>query len=147
MLDTGTPGGGTLKLGKAKFDELLEAKIIRIAQKNRPTDPDQYEMDLSISAPKGDEVFLMSVSVAKSDTDNTEFVVGLDFFRSQSVVFDLEKKTTAYTPYFVSANYFTTDGGGEPLSVITRKMGNQLQREKLAGRSACRLQPYVFRCG
>lgn len=131
LLDTGTPGGGTLKLVKAEFDELYKTGVIKLAQKDNPTDPDAYEIDLSIAAPKGEEVDLYRVSVEASDTGKTEFTAGLDFFRSQSVVFDFEKKTTAYTPYFVSADNFTTNSGDKTtLSLITPKMGNQLQRPR-----------------
>lgn len=131
LLDTGTANSGTLQLGEDRFNELLDAKIIRLKQKEKESDPDQYEMDLSIAAPQGEDVFLQSVEVNKNTDKNDNsitFIAGLDFFRSQSVVYDFEKKITAYTPYFVSADNFTTDEGNAQLSTITSKMGNQQAR-------------------
>ncbi|WP_352777293.1 lysozyme inhibitor LprI family protein [Mesorhizobium sp. M0571] len=40
-------------------------------------------------------------------------ILGLPFFESNSVMYDLENRTTAYSPYFVSAANFTTDAAAE----------------------------------
>ncbi|WP_374788693.1 autotransporter outer membrane beta-barrel domain-containing protein [Brucella oryzae] len=134
LLDTGTPGAGTIKLGEGTFDKLLNDGVIRETEKGSG----KYEMDLSLAASGGDAVSLQSVDVSKIsradpdyDEGKIEFIAGLDFFLSQSVVYDFEKKTTAYTPYFVSADNFTTDSGGLNLSQITRKMGSQVFRDRL----------------
>ncbi|WP_352575388.1 lysozyme inhibitor LprI family protein [Mesorhizobium sp. M0019] len=47
-------------------------------------------------------------------------VVGLPFFQSNSVMYDLENKTTAYSPYFVSAANFTTDAAAEDQVQLNR---------------------------
>lgn len=134
LLDTGTPGAGTIKFGEGTFDKLLNDGVIRETEKGSG----KYEMDLLLAASGGDAVSLKSVDVSKIsradpdyDEGRIEFIAGLDFFLSQSVVYDFEKKTTAYTPYFVSADNFTTDSGGLNLSQITRKMGSQVLRDRL----------------
>ncbi|MER9618033.1 lysozyme inhibitor LprI family protein [Mesorhizobium sp. M0207] len=49
--------------------------------------------------------------------------VGLPFFQSNSVMYDLENKTTAYSPYFVSAADFTTDAAVKDQVQLNRVNG------------------------
>lgn len=46
--------------------------------------------------------------------------VGLPFFQSNSVMYDLENRTTAYSPYFVSAGNFTTDAAAKDQVQLNR---------------------------
>lgn len=46
--------------------------------------------------------------LADEDSGNT-VTIGLPFFQSNSVMYDLEKKVTAYSPYFVTIGDFSTD--------------------------------------
>lgn len=53
--------------------------------------------------------------------------VGLPFFQSNSVMYDLENRTTAYSPYFVSAADFTTDAAARDqvqLNRVNSEMGS-----------------------
>jgi hypothetical protein len=53
--------------------------------------------------------------------------VGIPFFQSNSVMYDVENKTTAYTPYFVTSVNFTTDtvaGGEVKLNRVSSETGN-----------------------
>ncbi|MFC5386813.1 hypothetical protein ACFPLB_12665 [Aquamicrobium segne] len=128
LLDTGTPGDGAIKLGSETFDELRRRGIITVAEKSQPSDPDLFEMRLLIESLNGYPVQLDNVSVTREENQpegKIDFVVGLNFFLSQSVAYDLEKKTTAYTPYFVSSDNFTTDQGSLSLPRITKKMGSE----------------------
>ncbi|WP_352845464.1 lysozyme inhibitor LprI family protein [Mesorhizobium sp. M0199] len=52
--------------------------------------------------------------------DGNGVTVGLPFFQSNSVMYDLENKTTAYSPYFVSAANFTTDTAAEDQVQLNR---------------------------
>ncbi|WP_353023504.1 lysozyme inhibitor LprI family protein [Mesorhizobium sp. M1403] len=47
-------------------------------------------------------------------------IVGIPFFQSNSVMYDLENRTTAYSPYFVSAANFTTDAAAEDQVQLNR---------------------------
>ena len=47
--------------------------------------------------------------LADEDSGNT-VTIGLPFFQSNSVMYDLEKKVSAYSPYFVTTSDFSTDG-------------------------------------
>lgn len=128
LLDTGTPGDGSIKLGGETFDVLQKRGIITVSEKNKPDDPDAFEMSLSIEGLDGTPVQLDKVVVTRDETQaegKIEFIAGLNFFLSQSVAYDLEKKSTAYTPYFVSADNFTTDQGSLSLPRITKKMGSE----------------------
>ncbi|MEI5681825.1 autotransporter domain-containing protein [Mesorhizobium sp. CCNWLW179-1] len=139
LLDTGSPGRASVTLSKAKFEELRTAGVKFKEIKDGDGKIVNYIAtipSLTIAAPDGTPVELDKINVAYGNdgAKETTVVVGLDFFLSQSVVYDLAKQTTAYTPYFVSANNFTTDAptaGELQLSKISAKMGSQWQRDKL----------------
>ncbi|NKC23334.1 hypothetical protein HED50_21845 [Ochrobactrum oryzae] len=112
LLDTGTPGAGTIKLGEGTFDKLLNDGVIRETEKGRASTRWTFRLQH-----QAEMLFLQSVDVSKIsradpdyDEGKIEFIAGLDFsFPNPS--FMTLKKTTAYTPYFVSADNFTTDSG------------------------------------
>jgi outer membrane autotransporter protein len=123
LLDTGTPGAGELSVGDKKYDELKNAGVIS-------TENGQgFIKELQISAPNGEPVNLTGVELRKtgSNDDDINFIGGLDFFLNRSVIYDLENQNTAYTPYFVTADNFTTDTAADgelQLNRITTRMGN-----------------------
>jgi subtilase-type serine protease len=123
LLDTGTPRGGELEVGDKKYDELKKAGVIS-TESGR-----EYIKELQISAPDGEPVTLNWVNVTKTGANDNgiNFIGGLDFFLNESVMYDLEKQITAYTPYFVTADNFSTDAAAEgelQLNRITTRMGN-----------------------
>ncbi|MER8771385.1 lysozyme inhibitor LprI family protein [Mesorhizobium sp. M0960] len=54
------------------------------------------------------------------EVDGNGITIGLPFFQSNSVMYDLENKTTAYSPYFVSAGNFTTDAAAKDQVQLNR---------------------------
>lgn len=135
MLDTGTPGGGTLTVSEGQLKALIDAGV-----KVTEDASGAYTItELAITAPDGNSVALAGVSVAvvPGTTSGAVFIAGQDFFLSQSVMYDLQNKTTAYTPYFVSADNFTTDAPGEgevQLGRVTAEMGSAFPEQDAAGR-------------
>ncbi|WP_376702587.1 lysozyme inhibitor LprI family protein [Mesorhizobium sp. ISC25] len=55
-----------------------------------------------------------------NEGDGNGVTVGIPFFQSNSVMYDLENRTTAYSPYFVSAANFTTDAAAEDQVQLNR---------------------------
>jgi outer membrane autotransporter protein len=124
LLDTGTPGGGLLEVSNNEFDNLKKDGVIN-EDKGR-----YYIKELKISAQNGEEITLNNVGVSKGNSEdgNITFIGGLDFFLNASVMYDLENRATAYTPYFVTADNFTTDAAADgelQLNRITAQMGNE----------------------
>lgn len=77
-----------------------------------------------------DQLDYSGVDVYRLDDedDGDGITVGLPFFQSNSVVYDLENRTTGYSPFFVSAANFVTGGpeaGALRLSHVTREMGSE----------------------
>lgn len=137
MLDTGYGDHGSISLGKDKFAELLDKGALVLLPKSDPNEPDQYEMSLTLFAPGGEQVLLEHVTVTqfaetdKQPADAVQLSVGLDFFLSQSVMYDFNNKATAYTRYFVSADNFTTAQENAHLGRVTPAMGAREMRDKL----------------
>lgn len=137
LLDTGTPGGGSVDLSKETFDKLQAAHVEFKITKD--TDGSILSAsgtipNITIAAPGGELIELTNIVASYTkDTDPnnpkaTTFVAGLDLFQRYSVMYDLEKQTTAYSPYFVTADNFTTDtpsAGQAGLSRITMQTGSQ----------------------
>lgn len=64
---------------------------------------------------------------ADNEDDGDGITIGLPFFQANAVMYDLENRITAYSPYFVSAGDFTTDGAAGDaryLGRITADMGS-----------------------
>lgn len=55
-----------------------------------------------------------------NEDDSNGLVLGLPFFQLNSVMYDLENRTTAYSPFFVSADDFTTDVAAEDATQLKR---------------------------
>ena len=114
LMDTGWAGGGGLYIKQKELDALVQAGYAV----EHPDQKDRYYIpsleisaaEIENSSSEGESVKLTNVEViVMGDDYDTTFIAGLDFFLDQSVMHDLEKKTTAYTDYFVSADNFTTD--------------------------------------
>ena len=134
LLDTGTPGGGSLTITETRLRQLIDAG----ARVTRDASGAYSIAEMTISAPDGEPVAVsdIAVTVVPGDGTGALFVAGQDFFLSQSVMYDLENKATAYTPYFVSADTFTTGapGAGEVrLTRVTRRMGSVFPSEEADG--------------
>jgi len=130
LFDTGYGINGALVLGEKKFDDLKSSGYIQ-------SDKDQasYHIDkINILSPKGEVVTLMNVSVRREDDSKDEqgnsqpaenkITVGLDFFLSQSVMYDLKHETTAYTRYAVNIHPFSTGGTADGHFDIDWNMGS-----------------------
>lgn len=69
------------------------------------------------------------VEIFRLDDDENEkgITLGVPFFHLNSVMYDLENRVTAYSPYYVSTDSFTTDVTGEGkarLNRVTTDMGS-----------------------
>ncbi|UFS67182.1 autotransporter domain-containing protein [Paracoccus denitrificans] len=136
LLDTGTPGGGSLTISKENL-AALEAAGVEI---KTDKDGNKTITSLNLVAEDGDgqpgaPAALGGIDVTVIE-DNphaaTQFIAGIDFFLNQSVMYDLEKESTAYTSYFVSADNFTTDApkdGEIHLSEVTSEIGNSFKQQ------------------
>lgn len=76
-----------------------------------------------------DDIEFDDVDISRlSDEDAGKgLILGLPFFQRNAVMYDLENRLTAYTPYFVTANDFTTDGSSaerSELNEITSQSGS-----------------------
>lgn len=126
LLDTGTPNGGQIALSTARLEALIAAGLkVETDKDGNKTIP-----VLNLQAPDGQPVALGGIEIVETDGDAdapVQFIAGMDFFVSQSVMYDLAQQGTAYTSYFVSANDFTTDVPAEGevrLSRLTPEMGS-----------------------
>lgn len=66
------------------------------------------------------------ISRLSDEADGNGVIIGLPFFQSNAVMYDLENRATAYSPYFVSAQDFTTGPAGNlvQLGQVTSEMGS-----------------------
>lgn len=138
LLDTGTPGGGSLEISDAMLKQFQDAgvklKNVRRNEQREIVSASGNIPSVTIAGTDGDPVrldnidFTYTSGTTEQPNDQTSFVAGLDFFKNRSVIFDLEKKYTAYTSHFVTASNFSTDSSapeGTGLSRITTSMGNE----------------------
>ncbi|WP_448955014.1 autotransporter-associated beta strand repeat-containing protein [Labrys neptuniae] len=64
----------------------------------------------------------------RSESEGDGIVIGMPFFQTNSLMYDLENKATAYSPFFVSAENFTTaepDGDRAALNRVTSDTGSR----------------------
>lgn len=130
LFDTGYGMNGALVLGESTFDDFKSKGYLQ-ADKGLTT----YHQDkVIIQAPNGEEVELMTLSVQRAaNTKNdqgtltpaaNQISAGLDFFLSQSVMFDLQNEATAYTRYFISTHALSTGNTTGGHLDITWEMGS-----------------------
>ncbi|MDI6029393.1 autotransporter domain-containing protein [Corticibacterium sp. UT-5YL-CI-8] len=128
LLDTGTPGGGSLSISQDVYDKLVAGGVKFTKSKGAI-----YLNTLEISAPDGTPIPVgqVDVTIDKEGKDKFQFIAGLDFFLNASVMYDLKNQATAYTTYLVTADNFTTDAGEPRINNITPEMGASWVRDKL----------------
>lgn len=123
LLDTGT----------VEFAFLSAENVLkRLASRGYPLgEGEDGEVDFSIrgSDHAYDQLDFSGVDIHRLDNEDTGdgLTLGLPFFQSNTVMYDLENRTTAYSPFFVSVEEFTTDGSGGSgirLSHLTGEMGS-----------------------
>jgi uncharacterized protein YecT (DUF1311 family) len=123
LLDTGTPNFIFIttedilnKLQSIGFhvdensDEIIDFKL--------------FGFDDSINNREYDDVDIFRQS---GEAGGNGIILGIPFFRSNSVMYDLENRTTAYSPYFVTSDNFTTDAAADgegQLNQVTSEMGS-----------------------
>ncbi|MDK8873301.1 hypothetical protein HYQ43_11690 [Paracoccus pantotrophus] len=107
LFDTGTPefiyvdSDGML----AKF----RSKGYRLEKYGDDTvDIKFYGFDDKLNDLEYDDV---DISRLSDEGSGNSLTIGLPFFQSNSMMFDLENRITAFTPYFVTASDFSTDAG------------------------------------
>jgi autotransporter-associated beta strand protein len=116
LLDTGTPNFIFIttqdilnKLKSRGFhideygDELIDFKF--------------FGFDDSINNHEYDNVDIFRQS---DEVGGNGVILGMLFFQSNSIMYDLENRTTAYSPYFVSAANFTTDAAAKDQVQLNR---------------------------
>ncbi|NUU68952.1 autotransporter outer membrane beta-barrel domain-containing protein [Enterobacteriaceae bacterium BIT-l23] len=135
LLDTGNPTHVTIE--SAKLGSVLQQNGLKIITKGDETSSNLVSMTLhptdSSGNPVGEGILLQDptgnlvIDSDGSDEKTWNITMGLGFFLQYSVMYDLENRLTAFTPFFVSADNFTTDG---QLSQITAEMGNPMKAPK-----------------
>lgn len=90
------------------------------------------EVDFAISGSNHayDQLNYEAVDISRLDDEDEGdgITVGLPFFQANTVVYDLENRSTGYSQFFVTVDDFTTDGGGDGvtrLNHVTDEMGSQ----------------------
>lgn len=90
------------------------------------------EVDFAISGSKNgyDQLNYEAVDISRLDEEDEGdgITVGLPFFQANTIVYDLENRSTGYSPFFVTVDDFTTDDGGDGvtrLNHVTEEMGSQ----------------------
>nr|WP_180882938.1 autotransporter domain-containing protein [Mesorhizobium loti] len=129
LLDTGTPNEVFLTQKGAIAALEKEGLVLK---ENNDTDDQNGKIESFLVKKAGEDASVfefknIKLSRQSGETKGNGIILGLPFFHSNSVMYDLEQRATAYTPLFVSADNFTTDvgtNGQKHLGRITTKMGN-----------------------
>lgn len=69
----------------------------------------------------------IGISRLSGEGEGDGVIIGLPFFQANSIMYDLENRTTAFTPFFVTVEAFTTDASdAKPphLGRVTGEMGS-----------------------
>lgn len=119
--------------GTAEFIYIEQDKVLN-ALRSQGFKLGEYETDIADFKIHGfsdklndlefDDVEITRIS---DEDEGNGLTIGLPLFQSNSLMYDLANKTTAYSPYFVSTNDFTTDTGdhdADHLSRITEEIGS-----------------------
>lgn len=130
LLDTGTPNA--VYLSQTEAIEKLKAAGLDIKE-NNDRDPNNGIIDGFSVQKRGDgESFFefknIKLSRLSGEDKGSGLILGLPFFHNNSVIYDLENQATGYSPYFVSANNFTTDAAGVDafqLNRVTAQTGSE----------------------
>lgn len=134
LFDTGNPTHATIDSKKVgdileqhgvKFDKDGENNTSVTALTLQPVDTNGQKVGNGITL-QGSGDNRLIIARDSSDTKTWNITMGIGFFTQYSVMYDLQNQLTAFTPFFVNANNFSTDadGSGSQLSHVTRQMGN-----------------------
>jgi len=134
LFDTGNPTHATID--SKKFGDLLEQHGVKFDQQGenntsvvsltlQPVDAKGKNAGQALSL-QGGEGDHLEIKQDGSDKETWNITLGVDFFTQYSVMYDLQNQLTAFTPFVVSADNFSTDvnGSGLHLSRVTKQMGN-----------------------
>jgi outer membrane autotransporter protein len=141
MLDTGTGDAAFLTNKKAVED--LAAQGLDVPENGNI---ELKSLKIASADGTGDVVTLDGAVVSRQQDESAGdgLVIGLPFFLQNSVMYDLEDKATGFTPFFVSANNFTTDAsrlGQLALSRVTSDMGSLGLAGVISGKGDFTLAP------
>ncbi len=132
LFDTGNPTHATIESSKLSevlqqngltFDKDGENSTSVISMTLHSVDSSGNRIGEGIRL-QGDSDDRLTIDNDGSDDKTWNLTMGLGFFTQYSVMYDLQNRLTAFTPFFVSADNFTTDG---QLSQITPQMGNLME--------------------
>ncbi len=134
LFDTGNASHVTID--SKKFGDILEQHGVTFDKNGanntsvsaltlQPVDANGQKVGSGISlGGNGDE--RLAIDRSGSDTKTWNLTMGIGFFTQYSVMYDLQNRLTAFTPFFVSADNFSTDAdsGKLQLNRVTPQMGN-----------------------
>ncbi|HBR1558305.1 TPA: autotransporter outer membrane beta-barrel domain-containing protein [Klebsiella quasipneumoniae subsp. quasipneumoniae] len=134
LFDTGNPTHATID--SKKFGDILEqngVKFDKDGENNtsvtaltlQPVDANGQKVGNGITLQgAGDDRLVIDRD--STDTETWNITMGIGFFTQYSVMYDLQHQLTAFTPFVVNADNFSTDanGSGLHLNRVTRQMGN-----------------------
>lgn len=132
LFDTGNPTHATIE--SAALSDVLQQNGLQFdddgGNENSVVSITLHPVD-SDGNPIGQGIVLQGASGKRlalqndaSDDDTWNITMGIGFFNQYSVMYDLQNRLTAFTPFFVSATDFSTDG---QLGQITPEMGNPMK--------------------
>ncbi|HEI8868178.1 TPA: autotransporter outer membrane beta-barrel domain-containing protein [Serratia odorifera] len=139
LFDTGNPTDVTID--SQKLEKLLTEKGMQIVNTKdgykvsniteislQPLDSNGNNVGPSVILTNKNDKEILDVDKNGSDDKTWNITLGLGFFRNYSVMYDLQNQLTGFTPFFVSADNFSTDanGSGLHLNRVTSQMGNQM---------------------
>lgn len=135
LFDTGNASHVTID--SQKLGEILEkngvkfsgdaAKTARIVGLTlQPVDINGKKVGNGILLAEDSDQDLLVINKDGSDKKTWNITLGLGFFSQYAVMYDLQNQLTGFSPFFVSADNFSTDANGNSvqLNQITKQMGN-----------------------
>ncbi|MGE8546954.1 MAG: autotransporter-associated beta strand repeat-containing protein [Alcaligenes sp.] len=119
LFDTGT--SDFIYVEQDKVLKMLKAKGFKLGEH----ESDTVDFKLHGFADKLNDVEFDDVEISRiRDEDEGDGVtIGLPFFQSNSLMYDLQNKATAYSPYFVTIQDFTTNGPVDSAGHLSRITG------------------------
>ncbi|WP_353826283.1 lysozyme inhibitor LprI family protein [Mesorhizobium sp.] len=116
LLDTGTPN--FIFITTESILDKLESRGFKIEEfGDELVDFKFFGFGDSINNHEYDDVDIFRQS---DEVGGNGVILGMPFFQSNSIMYDLENRTTAYSPYFVSAANFTADAAAEDQVQLNR---------------------------
>ncbi|MCW7606414.1 MULTISPECIES: autotransporter outer membrane beta-barrel domain-containing protein [Serratia] len=135
LFDTGNPSHVTIdsqKLGdilekngvKFSGDEAKTARIVDLTL--QPVDVNGQKVGNGLLLTENSDQDLLVINKDGSDKNTWNMTLGIGFFLQYAVMYDLQNQLTAFSPFFISADNFSTDADGREVQLnrITKQMGN-----------------------